>query len=96
MKTIEEISKERERQIKKCQKICNYLNSDLEESRYTYIYDVCESGFTNFYFRLNNGADMLIREVRNSFLDTEESNILSDYGPSTQQRLLWDLQGLLR
>ena len=96
MKTMEEIFKERERQINKCQKICNSLNSDWEEARYTYIYDVCESGITNFYFRLNNGADMLIREVRNSFLDTEESNILSDYGPSTQQRLLWDLQGLLR
>lgn len=96
MKTIEEIFKERERQIKKCQKICNSLNADYDWPRYTYRYDVCESGFTNFYFRLNNGADMLTRKVENSFLDTEESKILSDYGPSTEQRYLWDIQGLLR
>ena len=58
-------------------------------------YDDCESGFTKFYFYLNNGAAMLIRTVENEFLDTEESKILSDYGPSTEQRLLWRIQGLL-
>ena len=96
MKTMEEIFKERSRQIKRCQKICDELNKDWENPRYTYEYDVCESGFTNFYFRLNNGADMVIRKVENSFLDTEESKILSEYGPSTQQRYLWDFQGLLK
>lgn len=96
MKTMEEIFKERERQIKRCQAIVKALNGELGEARFTYHYDVCESGFTNFYFRLNNGADMLTRKVENSFLDTEESKILSDYGPSTEQRYLWDIQGLLR
>lgn len=96
MKTMNELFKERDRQIKRCQKVCDELNKDWGEPRYTYQYDVCESGFTNFYFRLNNGADMLIRQVGNSFLDTEESKILSDYCPSTERLTLWDIQGLLK
>lgn len=94
--TNEQIFKERERQINRCQKICNSLNADWEEPRYTYRYDECESGFTNFYFRLNNGADMPIRQVENRFLDTEASKILSDYGPSTEQKRLWDFLGWLK
>ncbi|MBU9872033.1 hypothetical protein KTQ89_06615 [Holdemanella porci] len=96
MKTMDELFRERGRQIERCQRICNELNKDWEEPRYTYHYDDCESGFTKFYFCLNNGAEMLIRTVKNEFLDTEESKILSDYGPSTEQRYLWDLQGLLK
>lgn len=96
MKTMDELFRERARQIERCQKNCDSLNADWNEPRYTYHYDDCESGFTQFYFYLNNGAEMLIRTVKNEFLDTEESNILSDYGPSTEQRLLWDLQGLLK
>ena len=95
MKTMDEIFRERARQIERCQKICNSLNADFAEPRYTYRYDDCEIGFTKFYFYLNNGAEMLVRTVKNEFLDTEESKILSDYGPSTEQRLLWSIQGLL-
>lgn len=95
MKKMDELFKERARQIKRCQKICDSLNADFAEPRYTYHYDDCESGFTKFYFYLNNGAEMLVRTVKNEFLDTEESKILSDYGPSTEQRLLWSIQGLL-
>lgn len=96
MKTMDEIFRERARHIDRCQKICNSLNAEWEEPRYTYRYDDCESGFTKFYFYLNNGAEMLVRIVKNEFLDTEESKILSDYEPSTEQRYLWDLQGLLK
>lgn len=95
MKTMDELFRERGRQIDRCQKICNSLNEGLSTPRYTYHYDDCESGFTNFYFILNNGADMLVRTVKNEFLETEESKILSDYSPSTEQRLLWSIQGLL-
>ncbi len=95
MKTMDELFRERGRQIDRCQKICNSLNKDLVEPRYTYHFDDCESGFTKFYFTLNNGAEMLVRTVKNEFLETEESKILSDYSPSTEQRLLWSIQGLL-
>ena len=96
MKTMDEIFRERARQIERCQKVCDELNKDWDEPRYTYHYDDCESGFTKFYFYLNNGAEMLIRTVKNEFLDTEESKILSDYCPSTEQLTLWDIQGLLK
>ena len=95
MKTMDELFRERSRQIDRCQKICNSLNKDLVKPRYTYHYDDCESGFTKFYFKLNNGAEMLVRTVKNEFLESEESKILSDYSPSTEQRLLWSIQGLL-
>ena len=96
MKTMDEIFRERARQIERCQKICDSLNADWNEPRYTYHYDDCESGFTKFYFYLNNGAEMLVRTIKNEFLDTEESKILSDYSPSSEQLKLWDFLGLLK
>lgn len=55
----------------------------------------CESGFTNFYFRLNDGSEHLIKRVANDFLDSEESKDLSNYTPESQQLIMWDLMGLL-
>lgn len=95
MKTMDELFKERARQIKRCQKVCDELNKDWNEPRYTYHYDDCESGFTKFYFILNTGAEMLVRTVKNEFLETDESKILSDYSPCREQLLLWSIQGLL-
>lgn len=86
---------ERERQIKKCQAIVKALNSELVEARYTYHYDVCESGLTTFSFRLNNGAEIVTVEVRNDFLDSEESKDLSIYSPKREQKIMWSMQGLL-
>lgn len=63
---------ERERQINKCQAIVKALNSELGEARFTYQYDVCESGLTTFSFRLKDGAEIVTIEVRNDFLDSEE------------------------
>ena len=85
---------ERERQIKKCQAIVKALNGELVEARYTY-YDVCESGLTTFSFRLNNGAEIVTVEVRNDFLDSEESKDLSIYSPKREQKIMWSMQGLL-
>ena len=96
MKIMDELFRERGRQIERCQRICNELNKDWDEPRYTYHYDDCKSGFTKFYFCLNNGVEMLVRTVSNEFLDTEESKILSDYCPSTEQKQLWDFLGLLK
>ena len=95
MENIDEIFRERRRQIERCRKICDSLNEGLSTPRYTYRYDDCESGFTKFYFILNTGAEMLIRTVINEFLETDESKILSDYGPCREQLLMWSIQGLL-
>ena len=95
MKTMDEVFNERRRQIERCRKICGSLNEGLSTPRYTYRYDDCESGFTKFYFILNTGAEMLVRTVKNEFLGTDESKILSDYSPCREQLLLWSIQGLL-
>ena len=41
MKTMDELFRERARQIERCQKICNSLNEEWNEPRYTYRYDDC-------------------------------------------------------
>ena len=86
---------ERERQINKCQAIVKALNGELEETRFTYHYDVCESGLTTFCFRLKDGAEIVTIEVRNDFLDSEESKYLSIYAPKREQKIMWSMQGLL-
>lgn len=94
MMTTQQIQMKRDRQIDRCQAICKALNEE-REGRFTYRYDECESGFTNFYFRLNDGSEHLIKRVANDFLDSEESKDLSNYTPESQQLIMWDLMGLL-
>ena len=86
--TNEQIQMMRDRQINRCEAICKALDM-------TFHYDVCESGFTEFYFRLNDGSKHLIKRVENDFLDTEESKCLSNYEPSSQQLSMWRALGLL-
>lgn len=86
--TNEQAQMKRDRQIDRCEAICKAL--DL-----TYHYDVCESGFTEFYFRLNDGSEHLIKSVENDFLNSEESKCLSNYEPSSQQLSMWRALGLL-
>lgn len=88
--TNEQIQMKRDRQIDRCEAIRKALNEEI-----TYRYDVCESGFTEFYFRLNDGSEHLIKSVENDFLDSEESKCLSNYEPSRQQLSMWNLMGLL-
>lgn len=86
--TNEQIQAMRDRQINRCESICKALDLSFH-------YDVCESGFTEFYFRLKDGSDQLIKRVENDFLDSEESKDLSKYEPSSQQRSMWFALGLL-
>lgn len=86
--TNEQIQMMRDRQINRCEAICKALNMSFH-------YDVCESGFTDFYYRLNDGSEQLIKTVENDFLDSEESKCLSNYEPSRQQLSMWHLKGLL-
>ena len=86
---------ERERQINKCQAIVKALNGELGEERFTYHYDVCESGLTTFSFILKDGTEIVTIEVRNDFLDSEESKDLSIYAPKREQKIMWSMQGLL-
>lgn len=86
--TNEQIQMMRDRQINRCEAICKALDMSFH-------YDVCESGFTEFYFRLNDGSKHLIKRVENDFLDTEESKCLSNYEPSSQQISMWRALGLL-
>lgn len=86
--TNEQIQMMRDRQINRCEAICKALDMSFH-------YDVCESGFTEFYFRLNDGSKHLIKRVENDFLDTEESKCLSNYEPSSQQLSMWRALGLL-
>lgn len=88
--TNEQAQMKRDRQIDRCEAIRKALNEEI-----TYHYDVCESGFTEFYFRLNDGSKHLIKRVENDFLDTEESKCLNNYEPSRQQLSMWNLMGLL-
>ena len=86
--TNEQIQVMRDRHINRCEEICKAL--DL-----TFHYDVCESGFTEFYFRLNDGSEHLIKRVENGFLDKEESKCLSLYTPAPTQLSMWRALGLL-
>lgn len=86
--TNEQIQAMRDRQINRCEAICKALDMSFR-------YDVCESGFTEFYFRLNDGSEQLIKSVENDFLDSEESKNLSNYAPSRQQLSMWNVMGLL-
>ena len=86
--TNEQIQAMRDRQINRCEAICKALDLSFH-------YDVCESGFTEFYFRLNDGSKQLIKRVKNEFLDTEESKSLSIYEPTLIQRSMWCAMGLL-
>jgi hypothetical protein len=86
--TNEQIQAMRDRQINRCEAICKALDLSFH-------YDVCESGFTEFYFSLNDGSKHLIKRVENDFLDTEESKCLSNYAPSSQQLGMWRVMGLL-
>ena len=56
--TNEQIQMMRDRQINRCEAICKALDMSFH-------YDVCESGFTEFYFRLNDGSKHLIKRVEN-------------------------------
>ena len=78
----------RDRQINRCEAICKALDLSFH-------YDVCESGFTEFYFRLNDGSYHLIKIVKNDFLDSEESKCLSIYTPAPEQISMWHTMGLL-
>ena len=95
MMTTQQIQMERNRQIDRCQAICKVLNEE-REGRFTYRYDVCESGFTEFYFKLNDGSEHLLKKVKNEFLDTDDSKDLSHYTPTREQLVMWDLMGLLK
>lgn len=86
--TNEQIQMMRDRQINRCEAICKALDLSFH-------YDVCESGFTEFYFNLNDGSKQLIKRVENDFLDTEESKCLSIYVPTSQQLSMWRAMGLL-
>ena len=88
--TNEQAQMKRDRQIDRCEAICKALNEEI-----TYHYDICESGFTEFYFRLNDGSKHFIKRVENDFLDSEESKNLSNYAPSRQQLSMWNVMGLL-
>lgn len=95
MMTTQQIQMERNRQIDRCQAICKVLNEE-REGRFTYRYDVCESWFTEFYFKLNDGSEHLLKKVKNEFLDTDDSKDLSHYTPTREQLVMWDLMGLLK
>ena len=95
MMTTQQIQMERNRQIDRCQAICKVLNEE-REGRFTYRYDVCESGFTEFYFKLNDGSEHLLKKVKNEFLDTDDSKDLSHCTPTREQLVMWDLMGLLK
>ena len=86
--TNEQIQAMRDRQINRCEAICKALDLSFH-------YDVCESGFTEFYFRLNNGSEQLVKRVENDFLDSEESKNLSNYEPTLEQISMWRVMGLL-
>ena len=86
--TNEQIQMMRDRQINRCESICKALDMSFR-------YDVCESGFTEFYYRLNDGSEQLIKSVENDFLDSEESKNLSNYTPSSQQLSMWRAMGLM-
>ena len=94
MMTTQQIQMKRDKQIDRCQAICKALNEE-REGRFAYRYDDCESGFTNFYFRLNDGSEHLLKKVKNEFLDTDDSKDLSHYTPTREQLIMWDLMGLL-
>lgn len=96
MMTTQQIQMERDRHIDRCQAICFALNDEIKERRYSYRYDVCESGFTEFYFKLNDGSEHLLKKVKNEFLDTDDSKDLSHYTPTREQLVMWDLMGLLK
>lgn len=96
MMTTQQIQMKRDRQIDRCQAICFALNDEIKERRYSYCYDVCESGFTEFYFKLNDGSEHLLKKVKNEFLDTDDSKDLSHYTPTREQLVMWDLMGLLK
>lgn len=86
--TNEQIQAMRDRQINRCEAICKALDLSFH-------YDVCESGFTEFYFSLNDGSKQLIKRVKNDFLETEESKCLSIYEPTPVQFSMWRAMGLL-
>ena len=86
--TNEQIQMMRDRQINRCEQIRKALDV-------TYRYDVCESGFTEFYFRLNNGSEQLVKRVENDFLASEESKNLSNYEPTLEQLSMWRVMGLM-
>ncbi len=88
--TNEQIQMRRERQLNKCDLICNALNNKL-----IYHYDVCESGFTEFYYRLKDGRLYFVKKVSNNFLDSKESNNLSNYDLSRQEYSMLVMNGLL-